>query len=273
MRKVIVAVLVLFLALCATVAVAHSGRTDSSGGHKDNNNVSGLGSYHYHHGYPAHLHTNGICPYDYADKTNSNTNASTVFGTSDDQNGQEEIFMVPWWLLFLCMAAVVVLVWQNVGLRKAREEAENLRKVRDVQIAELEAQRQAARDQSFMLLIEMRRRWQVLGMIASVLKVPPEKLRQQRAVYVYSSGGMYHARRNCAGVGPQKEMLLASARREGYKPCAKCMPDATSASAIHAPRDYVPKPDVCAKWIKAANEDGQTELSLYMELLSTGDKS
>lgn len=46
-------------------ALAHSGRTDSSGGHKDNKNKSGLGSYHYHcGGHPAHLHEGGICPYD-----------------------------------------------------------------------------------------------------------------------------------------------------------------------------------------------------------------
>lgn len=44
---------------------AHSGRTDSSGGHKDNKNKSGLGSYHYHcGGNPPHLHKNGVCPYD-----------------------------------------------------------------------------------------------------------------------------------------------------------------------------------------------------------------
>lgn len=43
---------------------AHSGRTDSSGGHHDNKNVSGLGSYHYHcGGHPAHLHDGGVCPY------------------------------------------------------------------------------------------------------------------------------------------------------------------------------------------------------------------
>lgn len=48
----------------ALTAEAHSGRTDSSGGHHDYNNVSGLGSYHYHcGGYPAHLHPGGICPY------------------------------------------------------------------------------------------------------------------------------------------------------------------------------------------------------------------
>lgn len=45
-------------------AQAHSGRTDASGGHRDNKNASGLGSYHYHcGGYPAHLHPNGVCPY------------------------------------------------------------------------------------------------------------------------------------------------------------------------------------------------------------------
>ncbi|MDY3919834.1 MAG: Ig-like domain-containing protein [Candidatus Limivivens sp.] len=43
---------------------AHSGRTDSFGGHHDYKNASGLGSYHYHcGGYPAHLHPNGVCPY------------------------------------------------------------------------------------------------------------------------------------------------------------------------------------------------------------------
>lgn len=54
----------IFLSSMITInSFAHSGRTDSSWGHKDNKNVSGLGSYHYHHGYPAHLHENG-CPYD-----------------------------------------------------------------------------------------------------------------------------------------------------------------------------------------------------------------
>lgn len=46
------------------IAEAHSGRTDSYGGHHDYKNKSGLGAYHYHcGGYPAHLHENGVCPY------------------------------------------------------------------------------------------------------------------------------------------------------------------------------------------------------------------
>lgn len=44
--------------------IAHSGRTDSHGGHKDNKNASGLGPYHYHcGGNPPHLHDGGVCPY------------------------------------------------------------------------------------------------------------------------------------------------------------------------------------------------------------------
>jgi len=55
---------VTFVIASSSTAYAHSGRTDSSGGHKDNKNKSGLGSYHYHcGGYPAHLHDGGYCPY------------------------------------------------------------------------------------------------------------------------------------------------------------------------------------------------------------------
>lgn len=61
---------------------AHSGRTDSRGGHKDNKNKSGLGSYHYHcGGYPAHLHENGVCPYS-GSKTSSSSTSTTTSTTT-----------------------------------------------------------------------------------------------------------------------------------------------------------------------------------------------
>lgn len=58
-RKKIIAVLAL-LSLLAPLASAHPGHTDAAGGHWD----SSTGEYHYHHGYPAHQHENGICPYE-----------------------------------------------------------------------------------------------------------------------------------------------------------------------------------------------------------------
>lgn len=58
-------IMIMCISLCFSpkMSSAHSGRTDSSGGHHDYKNKSGLGSYHYHHGMEPHLHQNGVCPY------------------------------------------------------------------------------------------------------------------------------------------------------------------------------------------------------------------
>ncbi|WP_286184146.1 YHYH domain-containing protein [Clostridium sp. CCUG 7971] len=74
---------------------AHSGRTDSSGGHKDNKNKSGLGSYHYHcGGHPAHLHTNG-CPYNgssnNSSSSSSSNNSSKSSSSESSINSEEKI--------------------------------------------------------------------------------------------------------------------------------------------------------------------------------------
>lgn len=70
-------------------AYGHSGRTDSSGGHKDNKNKSGLGSYHYHcGGHPAHLHTNGVCPY-------SSSSSSSKSSTSSSSSSTKTTSTVP----------------------------------------------------------------------------------------------------------------------------------------------------------------------------------
>lgn len=55
--------------LLSLLAFSHPGRTDASGGHRDKKN----GGYHYHHGYPAHDHPNGVCPYESPKTTNNKT--------------------------------------------------------------------------------------------------------------------------------------------------------------------------------------------------------
>ena len=65
--------LLVFLLILAIPVSAHSGRTDSNGGHTDQS----TGEYHYHHGYPAHDHYDmdgdGFvdCPYEFNDKSNT----------------------------------------------------------------------------------------------------------------------------------------------------------------------------------------------------------
>lgn len=57
---ILMSIVVIILGSCVAV-FAHPGKTDSDGGHFDRS----TGEYHYHHGYPAHQHENGTCPYDF----------------------------------------------------------------------------------------------------------------------------------------------------------------------------------------------------------------
>ena len=83
--------LCLFLILCALITIptfAHSGGTDSKGGHYDNS----TGKYHYHHGYSAHQHKDGVCPYE---KKNSPKKAN------DDSNI---------WKIIAIVAALIIVI-------------------------------------------------------------------------------------------------------------------------------------------------------------------
>lgn len=68
----------LIILLCTLPITAHSGRTDSSGGHYDRS----TGEYHYHHGYPAHDHYGGDCPYSF--HNNEKHSTSSGLSSTDD---------------------------------------------------------------------------------------------------------------------------------------------------------------------------------------------
>lgn len=82
--------------LLLTVASAHPGHTDGSGGHYD----SETGEYHYHHGYAAHQHTDidgdGIpdCPYDFDDKTGESSGSESGFASGKQEEYHSEIVTV-----------------------------------------------------------------------------------------------------------------------------------------------------------------------------------
>lgn len=54
---------ILTLVILSSSLFSHPGAKDSNGGHKDENNLSGLGKYHFHHGCAPHLHPEGKCPF------------------------------------------------------------------------------------------------------------------------------------------------------------------------------------------------------------------
>lgn len=59
---------------------AHSGRTDSKGGHHDRIN----GGYHFHHGNPPHQHIDGVCELTLRKKQKNTYSSSS--STSSKQN-------------------------------------------------------------------------------------------------------------------------------------------------------------------------------------------
>lgn len=84
-KKVSAILLITIMACMPTMA--HQGRTDGSGGHSDNKNKSGLGSYHYHcGGHEAHLHQGGVCPYSSNSTQVTQTNTSNSTKTTNSTN-------------------------------------------------------------------------------------------------------------------------------------------------------------------------------------------
>lgn len=79
----------LSLILCAVAifsipitVFAHPGKTDEYGGHYDWK----TGEYHYHHGYPAHQHIDGYCPYDYDDQTDHSNHGSGISNSTQEKH-------------------------------------------------------------------------------------------------------------------------------------------------------------------------------------------
>lgn len=90
----------------STTVFAHPGRTDSSGGHYDRE----TGEYHYHHGFEAHQHVNGECPFDFVDLTGQNsggdggtrTSGSGTGGNYEDKEDKDSLLAT---LIAICILA------------------------------------------------------------------------------------------------------------------------------------------------------------------------
>lgn len=85
-KRVVCAASIFSILFCFFLpSYAHSGGTDADGGHYNHS----TGEYHYHHGYPAHQHTNGVCPYDFDDNTKQNSRISTRRNTGTKSEKKE----------------------------------------------------------------------------------------------------------------------------------------------------------------------------------------
>ena len=95
LKKSAVLYILSFLLISLVVPVfAHPGSLDENGGHYNRS----TGEYHYHHGYSAHQHTNGECPYDFHDnvvhQTGGSSNSTNSSNSSDysEKESTTELF-------------------------------------------------------------------------------------------------------------------------------------------------------------------------------------
>lgn len=124
--------------ICLTLpASAHKGRTDANGGHYDHS----TGEYHYHHGYPAHQHINGACPYNFDDKTNhssggtssGSSNFSKSVKTVENSNRvdiPEDVIFAASALSIICLLVYLLVYWRYKDIQETKKRrAEEYRKI------------------------------------------------------------------------------------------------------------------------------------------------
>lgn len=104
MKKLLVLVLAVLISL---PVLAHSGRTDSKGGHYNRS----TGEYHYHHGYSAHQHEGGECPYDFDDRTGESSGSSSSSEKDKEEPEEEEH---PFWAFLKGFFKVVLYIFLGI---------------------------------------------------------------------------------------------------------------------------------------------------------------
>lgn len=124
-KAAIIVLSVLFALLLVNAVFAHSGMTDASGGHWDNE----YNEYHYHcGGNPAHKHYGGICPYNRIPADTSNKDS---YGNGNSNSGtRKEDTMDIWDVILLgaiglfVVLPIVIVILSSIG-DKMREKRKN----------------------------------------------------------------------------------------------------------------------------------------------------
>lgn len=231
--------LLIGLSFCLTlICSAHAGRTDENGGHYDR----GSGEYHYHHGYPAHQHTDGKCPYDFDDRTGEDSGSpssgsSTGSGSASSSsigNGSKKFFP-SYNLIFDIVRCVPILLFVGwiitVYFKQIRIAISNKRK-RDEELRQFSAKMQAERKE---LIAKYSGKTKseiatLCGMPTDFFldennlphSIPNQKDSDKCTVYIASTGSVYHRNPRCC----QRFLSpINIAKVRHLNTCRYCAPD------------------------------------------------
>lgn len=226
MRRVIL--LVICLALLLSPASAHSGGTDSKGGHYDHS----TGDYHYHHGHPAHDHDGGVCPYDFDDQTGKKSGSSSkTAGRSDSSHSNtassrksaaEELWEIAKGLLMIPVSIVGFILILSVPyyLIEFIKKRRQFRK-------EKAAYEKLYKERNPINLVN-KPRFTIIGADGLPRQTPSKDgWGELYTVYVTENGQAYHQKRGCCYSSKQMHIYHASKSRRPCKVCCRNVPDLT----------------------------------------------
>lgn len=257
-------VVVLFAAALAfalsTTVFAHPGRTDGSGGHYDRE----TGEYHYHHGFEAHQHVNGECPFDFVDMTGQNSGGDGGTRTSgsgaggyyegrqDKSSLLEDLIAICIIAAFISVAPTIILDLVIIAVLLRNRISE--RSLKTVWLAYPASVCFTAavfykeyRDKliyagaailivHFLISIKGKKEMErdaAKKKEAELKKASAEQSNKVNAedgrhiVYITQGGRLYHSSRACPCLARSKRIISVyedQARRNGKRKCTKCSP-------------------------------------------------
>ena len=217
MKKLLLSFFLVFV--ISAVVFAHPGRTDKNGGHYNRE----TGEYHYHHGYPAHQHTGGVCPYNFDDQTGI---SSYPYQSEENTAINEKPYVVqsktaetkktsylPFYKIFLCLFASVIAFGGSCAIKEKIKE-QKLRK-------------------EFLPLYQGKSMSQLAGVPdwaeVDSMGFPHSKNAKDQAhdfftVYTSKNGKCYHQYFCKTLRSPVRSMNICEAKAKGLSPCQICKP-------------------------------------------------
>lgn len=227
--------LFLILLSLALPVLAHSGRTDSSGGHYNRS----TGEYHYHHGYSAHQHPDGVCPYrvsatpkptvrpiervERAVTSTSASSSTTVKNSSSNQskNGGVDTFVSI--IIVGSLFAIALFVISSLRttiknlekeLRESRDECAGLRsRIHSFELKSQEAEEKARKAEEYAKQAQLE--------LSERLQLPSPVIEEKpMIVWITERGTKYHTTEGCCGA--RTPITLDSALDKWYEKCSKC---------------------------------------------------
>ena len=263
MRKLIIILVayVLVISVCILPALAHSGGTDSRGGHYNRS----TGEYHYHHGYPEHDHYDMDgdgsvdCPYDFDDKTGSGSSSSALSSSyttgyssgydrgekagyeSGYKDGEKEMKAVmeeklqsevneakrDAYLVSLVLGVPsVYFITDFITFRKFKKRESELVS----QINKLSEELRTVKSASNY------RKTTAASPVAPALRSTPNS----KTVYISKSGKKYHYKYRC---GNATTAVSLDDLPAGFEPCRNCTPKGTSKRATNSKSSFISRVD------------------------------